>query len=283
MVYRAENEKSVPNLLSKLTRIAKDRNTSFYPISSGYVEKGKDFGSSAYRLLSMPKVALVSSQEVSSQSAGQVWHFFEQELDYPLTLISAQSLNNLDIRKVNVLILPDGNYSDKIGEQLSGWLNSGGKLILMEDAINAALGKRPFDIKKKEDPKKEEKPSSGKTYALRDKDDLSNSIPGAIYKVSLDRSHPLTLGLGQYYYTLKTDDKIYDFLSNGWNVGTLKENSYIAGIAGEKIKQRLNSGLLFGVQPVGRGTIIYLGTDVLFRSFWENGKQLFINALFLVN
>lgn len=283
LVYRAENEKSVPNLLSKLTSIAKDRNTSFYPISSGYVEKGKDFGSSAYRVLSMPKIALVSSQEVSSQSAGQAWHFFEQELDYPVTLISAQSLNNLDIRKVNVLILPDGNYSDKIGEQLSGWLNSGGKLILMEDAINAALGKRPFDIKRKEEPKKEEKPSSGKTYALRDKDDLSNSIPGAIYKVSLDHSHPLTIGLGQYYYTLKTDDKIYDFLSNGWNVGTLKENSYIAGIAGEKIKQKLNSGLLFGVQPVGKGTIIYLGTDVLFRSFWENGKQLFTNALFLVN
>jgi len=41
--------------------------------------------------------------------------------------------------------------------------------------------------------------------------------------------------------------------------------------------------LLYGVQESGRGTIIYLATDVLFRSFWENGKQLFTNALFLVN
>jgi len=283
LVYRTENEKNNKEFSKIMTRIATDHDISFYPIASGYVEKGKDFGSSVYRLLSMPKIAVVAGSEVSSTAVGEVWHFFEQELNYPISMISAQSAANLDINRYNVLILPDGNYSDKLADQLSSWISAGGKLILMEDAIGSLIGKRPFDIKKKELPKATEKEINERKYAEKDKDDLQNSIPGAIYKVSLDQSHPLALGLGKYYYTLKTDEKIYEPLENGWNVGTLKANSYMAGIAGDKVKKKLTTGLLYGVQESGKGTIIYLATDVLFRSFWENGKQLFTNALFLVN
>lgn len=283
LVYRNENERSIKDFGKFLTETAKDFNVSFFPIASGYVEKGKDFGSSVYRLLATPKIAVVAGQEVSSGGVGEVWHFFEQELGYPITMISTQSAAYLDINKINVLIMPDGSYSDKMAEQLSGWLNAGGKLILIEDAITSVLGKKPFEIKKKEYAKKDEKESAERRYAEKDKDDLENAIPGAIYKVSLDQSHPLALGLGKYYYTLKTDEKLYEPLENGWNVGTLKANSYMAGVAGEKVKKKLNAGMLFGVQEVGRGTVVYLGTDVLFRSFWENGKQLFTNALFLVN
>jgi hypothetical protein len=39
---------------------------------------------------------------------------------------------------------------------------------------------------------------------------------------------------------------------------------------------------LFGVQDMGRGAISYLADNVMFRSFWENGKLMFCNAVFLV-
>lgn len=283
LVYRTENERSNKQFTTLLNQVSKDYDLTFYPIASGYVEKGKDFGSSVYRLLAPPKIAVVAGQEVSSQAVGEVWHFFEQELNYPITMLNVQNISYLDINKINVLILPDGYYSEKLAEQLMPWVGAGGKLILMEDAIGSFIGKRPFDIKKKELPKKDEKDANERSYAEKDKDDLQNSIPGAIYKVNIDKTHPLALGLGKYYYTLKTDEKIYELLDNGWNVGTLKPNSYIAGVAGEKVKKKLATGLLYGVQESGKGVIIYLATDVLFRSFWENGKQLFANALFLVN
>jgi hypothetical protein len=41
--------------------------------------------------------------------------------------------------------------------------------------------------------------------------------------------------------------------------------------------------LLFGVQPMGNGSVVYLSTNVMFRLFWESGKQVFMNAVFLVN
>lgn len=281
LVYRAENERIVKNFNQLLTKIARDYKTTFYPIASGFVDKGKDFGSSVYRMLSAPKIGLVTGQETSSQSVGEIWHFFEQELDYPISMLTTQSLAYLDINKINTLILPDGSYTDKVAEQLASWVNSGGKLILVEDAIGAMIGKKPFDIKKKVYPKVEDKETEQRKYSEKDKDDLQNSIPGAIYKVSLDQTHPLAAGLGKFYYTLKTDEKIYEPLENGWNVGSLKADSYVSGVAGTNVKKKLNSGMLYGVQPSGRGTIVYLGTDILFRSFWENGKQMFANALFL--
>lgn len=283
LIYRTENERNNKLFLATMDNVAKTYNVAFHPISSGYVEKGKDFGSSTYRLLNIPKIAVVAGQEVSAGAVGEVWYFLEQELNYPVSMVSVQSIPSLDVNKVNVLILPDGYYNDKLAEQLLPWINAGGKIILMEDAIGSLIGKRPFDIKKKEQPKTTEKEVNERRYAEKDKDDLQNAIPGAIYRVNIDQSHPLMLGLGKFYYTLKTDEKIYEPLENGWNVGTLKANSYVAGVAGEKVKKKLATGMLFGVQESGKGTIIYLGTNPLFRAFWENGKQLFTNALFLVN
>jgi hypothetical protein len=219
--------------------------------------------------------------ETASLAVGEVWAFFDQELKYPVSMIGVQNLGDLDINKINVLVLPDGNYPKDLNEKLGDWVDNGGKLILMEGAIAAFADKKPFEIKKKEDAVKAEKKKQH-SYKDREKDDFEDAIPGAIYKVSLDKSHPMSWGL-DHYYTLMTEDKIYEPLTEGWNVGMLKPGGYMAGLAGKNVQRKLENGLLLGVQPIGRGSVVYLGSDVLFRLFWESGKQLFTNAVFLMN
>jgi hypothetical protein len=76
---------------------------------------------------------------------------------------------------------------------------------------------------------------------------------------------------------------LYEFIeSGGWNVGVLKKDSYLTGFVGESTRQQLKDGLLFGVKEIGSGAVIILADNPLFRSFWENGKLLFSNAVFLV-
>jgi hypothetical protein len=280
LVYRAENENKSRDLISLMKGIEDSSKISFQTLASGFVEKGSDLGSNVYGVLQKSKIAVVSGSEVSSQSLGEIWHFFEQELNYQVKMISSSDLDNLDISKTNVLILPDGNYAKDLNEKLEPWINLGGKVILMEDAILSVQGKKPFDIKRKASPKLD---SATVVYSNRNRDNFSESIPGAIYKVNLEHSHPLTFGLGNYYYTIKTDDRIYEPLKTGFNAGILKGDGYMAGIVGKNVRKKLSSGLMFGVQSYGKGTIVYLSTDVLFRSFWENGKKLFVNAVFLVN
>jgi len=122
-----------------------------------------------------------------------------------------------------------------------------------------------------------------KKYGARERDDLVNSIPGAIYRVDLDDSHPLAFGYPDFYYTLKLDGDVYEFMKDGWNVGVIKKENYVTGFTGARIRSRLQDALVFGVQPMGRGSVVYLSDNPLFRMFWENGKLLFANAVFMVD
>lgn len=283
LVYRNENEKLLKNLPSKMAEIQKEFGVVAHASPSGYVEKGKDFGSTVYPILTVPKVAVVSGTGISSQSVGEIWHFFEQELKYPLTMLAEQHLSALDINKINTLILPDGVYADDTNEKLQDWVKVGGKVIFFEDAVAAVAGKKPFAVKLKDTLKQEGKDTGTKKYGDRKQEDMSNAIPGAIFKVEMDVSHPLSAGLGDYFYALKTDDKIFDPLVKGWNVGVLKSDSYMAGVAGRSVVKKLNGGMLFGIQSIGKGSAVYMGSNILFRSFWENGKQMFANVVFLLN
>ncbi|KQN34347.1 zinc carboxypeptidase [Pedobacter sp. Leaf41] len=282
IVLRTENEKTVKGLKDKVVAVAKQFDKPIRGITSGFVEKGKDFGSNVYPILKQPKIAIASGNEVSSLAFGEAWFYLEHDLNLSPSIINAKDINNLDINKVNTLILPDGSYGSFIGDGLTAWLNKGGKLILMEDAIESVLEKKGFDIKKKEAVvKKDEKPEPSKLlFKNKDKDDFEFAIPGAIYKVNLDASHPFSYGLGKFYYTLKTDRRIYEPFTKGWNVGQVNDKSLMAGVVGKKVREELKSGLLIGVQDFGKGQVVYLANDPLFRNFWEGGKTLFGNILF---
>lgn len=62
--------------------------------------------------------------------------------------------------------------------------------------------------------------------------------------------------------------------------GDQKENS-VAGFVGTALQPKLKDGMLFGSVQVGNGTVNLLVDNVMFRSFWENGKLMFCNAVFL--
>jgi len=264
-------------------------------ITSGFVEKGADFGSDLVHLVHKPRIALLTGEDVNSLDAGEVWHLFEQEIDYPVTLINADEIGGITWKNFDVLILPNGYYKaleeKSNAELIRSWVREGGRLIAMENAV-AQLSKLDWGIrlkgegsdkKEEEKDKKEEGNQSLHRYDNRQRDEVANSVPGSIYKVELDNSHPLAFGYPDHYYTIKQDDNLYEFLKDGgWNVGVIRKNDYVSGFTGVRAKEKLKDGLLFGVQEMGRGKTIYMADDPLFRSFWENGKLLFCNGVFLV-
>jgi hypothetical protein len=257
-------------------------------VETGFVDKGADFGSPDVKIISSAlKVAMLTGEQVSAGGAGEIWHFFEKQLDYPITLINATDLARVNLKNYQVLILPDGNYrslSDKaITDKLKDFVRTGGKLIAIDNAVSAMAGAE-WGIKTKDDKSGEDKSeyANVKKYADREAQSLSNSLPGDIYKMELDNTHPLGFGYPDYYFTLKQDAGMFEFLKDGWNVGVIKKDAYVAGFAGSKIKGKLKDGVVFGVQDMGSGNVIYFAEDPLFRNFWENGKLIFCNAVFLV-
>ena len=288
IILKTSNQ-GINDLWSSIRFSANLYNMQLYPVKSGFVDKGYDFGSARVRSLKDRNVALLTGEHTAENAVGEVWHFFEQEIEHPITLINTRDFKSTSWKDFDVLILADGDYdllSDRLAAaSLKSWIEGGGQLIAMQGAV-AQLSKLEWTLKnkKKEEPIEDPAPYEAiKAYENRERDNLPNVTPGSIYKLELDNTHPLAFGYPSFYYTLKQDSNIYEFVKEGgWNVGVLKKAKPVAGFVGSKLVNDLQDGLLFGTQNIGRGGITYLADDVLFRSFWEGGKLMFCNAVFLV-
>lgn len=258
------------------------------PVHTGFVDQGLDFGSSSVRSIKAPKVAMLTGDGVSALAAGTIWHYFEQELKYPLTLLDVSAASRIRWSDYNVIIMPDGNYkfmNDKQAqESLRTWISQGGKLIALEDAA-AQITKIDwgFTMKKADEKSDKDAYAKLKKYELAERDALKSSIPGAIYKVEMDNSHPLAFGFPGYFFALKRDDSLFEYLQDGWNVGVLKKENYVSGFVGSETKAKMNDGLILGARQMGGGQLIMMNIDPIFRSFWENGKLLLANAVFIAD
>jgi hypothetical protein len=164
--------------------------------------------------------------------------------------------------------------------------------VLIANAVTAFAEKKGFALKayasedeksqaEKKDKELREKQSLTR-YEDAERKQISDYISGAIYKISLDKSHPLAFGLNDTYYTLKNNELHFSYLDNGWIVGVIKGKAKpVQGFAGHAANNKLDNSLVFGVDEKGQGEIIYLVDNSLFRSFWENGKLIFANAIFM--
>lgn len=295
IVTRGGNERLGNRFDELVTQAATQTGAGFEPVTTGFVSKGSDFGSDFVSGLKAPRVALVVGDGTPPPSAGEVWHFFDQELNYPLTLLDVNTLGNVEWSKFDVLVLPSNyNYgrflNDRVLSAIREWVRAGGKLIAMERAASFLSSKDGFDLKEKDDKQAKDKAAkdkgagmdSLKLYIDRERAAISDDIPGSIYRVNIDTTHPLGFGLQDGYYSLIQNAFNFDFLKDGWNVGYLKTDNYVAGFTGKNAREKLKNTLLMGVQQSGRGTIVYLADDPLFRGFWYNGKLLFSNAVFMV-
>ncbi len=261
-------------------------------ISTGFMETGSDFGSSKTRYINKPNVVLLTGKGIDALAAGEIWHLFDQQLDYPLTLINAEDFENINLKNIDVLILPNGVYkffnNKDATAELKSWVRQGGKIIAIENAVTQManndwgikLKKEDEEKDKKEEPK--QKYEDVKMFEESEHNGIRSNIAGAIYKLEFDNSHPLAFGYPNYYFTLKQDTNMYEFLKDGWNVGVFKKDNKVAGFVGSAVKDKIKDGTSIGVQEYGRGSIVYLSDDPIFRCFWENGKLLLSNAVFLV-
>jgi len=292
IILQTSNAAKGKNLWPLVRSIADANNIQLYPVNSGMVDKGFDFGSDMVHALRAPSVYMITGDAISTTAAGGIWSFFEQELGYPLTQVSTNDIQRIDWSKVDVLIMPDGNYrflNDKdLTENFKAWIRKGGRVIALESAV-AQLSKAELAPKPKKEEEADKKGKEApvgydalKKFEERERDAMTDITAGSIYKVELDNTHPLAFGYPDFYYTLKQDDQLYEFLTDGgWNVGVIKKDNQVAGFVGSNLKQKMKDGVLFAVQGIGSGAVIALSDDVLFRNFWENGKLLFCNAIFM--
>jgi hypothetical protein len=256
-------------------------------LRTGFVETGKDMGSGDYSLVRRPKVIVMSGNEVSPLNLGEIWHFFEEELDYPVDLVNMDHIDGVSLDAYNVFILPEGYYTleEEMLGKINTWVSAGGRLVVVGSAVNKVAGKEGFGIESKsavepDSVKQDYIVHTPDAYNTGDRKVLSDEIPGTIFQTTLDRTHPLTSGLGDAYWSLKTSTASFKWLKDGGNAIYLDDTPLYYGFAGYKALEKTRKTLIAGQEKRGAGSVVYLVDNPLFRSFWNSGKVLFSNALF---
>ncbi len=272
---------------------AESMNQPLHAVATGFVSEGSDFGSGNVPFLERPHVAVLSGDPLSSYAVGEVWHYFDQQLQYPATLMNADGFDVSDLEDYTVLVMPSGRYGNMLDDDTLGdlraWIRDGGRLIAVGGrAVSALAGKDGFALQRKDDSGDDDDEADDAPdpesfdYSQREREAAREGTPGSIHRVQLDGTHPLGFGMSDTYYTLKRSDTPYALLDADWNVGVLRDGAPVSGFMGHEAQAALDSTLVAGVQDMGRGAVVYLVDNPLFRGFWQSGKRLVGNAVFLV-
>lgn len=282
VITRADNQALSTELDDLVRAAARQTNVTLHPIFSGWTGSGRDLGSDNFVPIGRPEAALVYGDDVDDNAFGHTWFFFEQELRYPVSPVSVDRLQRLRWSDYNTLVFPHGSYNlpDNVLKTIEEWVQQGGRIIAFEGGVKAFADKEGFALKSKSEPKSD---SAGATiprpYQSREREAISDQVPGAIVKTNVDATHPLAFGLSGYF-SLKTTANLFELPANANNVVWLGDHFQSLGFIGSRLRPKLENTPIAVVQRMGNGSVVYFVDNPLFRCFWEEGKILFANALF---
>jgi hypothetical protein len=138
LVRRVENAEGVA---AKVERAARAANVQAFALGTARSPGDEpDLGGQHFRLLARPRIGLLSNTPVSTSDFGATWHLVDAVLGVPVTLVDAQELGSYDLRRYNVLVLPEGGIGDVVRENtdaLATWVRGGGTLVASGSAAAA--------------------------------------------------------------------------------------------------------------------------------------------------
>lgn len=252
-------------------------------ISNGLTPEGPDLGSNHFVTLRAPKVALVTGRGVSAADAGEIWHLLDTRYGIPPLLLDAGRLNNVDLDKYNVIVFPDGNFSSVSTEKLRGFLNNGGTLIATGAALRWLKNTGLMSLEFRNPPQIAAK--ERRSYNSLNEDRSALNLPGAIFNIELDRSHPLCYGYDRDHIPFFQGDTIFvETAQNPYATpAVFSADPLLAGYVHERQKKLVAGSAAIIVGGVGNGRIICFSGNPNFRGFWYGTNRLFANAVFFGN
>ncbi len=283
IIIPLQNQSLSPNEIEKiLDDASKKYIVDIYSVPTGWATGNMTLGSPNVKVLHKPTVAMIAGEGVSSYDAGEVWFHLDQRLNMPLTIIDKRQLYRADFSRYSTIIIVQGTYADlkeSTLKNLQNWVQNGGNLILIKNAISWASKNNFLSLKKIENHKSK---TGQKNYDAIRRYYGSQVLGGAIFRGEMDMTNPLCYGY--------SDKQIYLF-RRGTDFFEMPQNTFSAPV--KYAKYPIESGYIprgvdtlasgrpaVTIHSKGKGIIICFQDSPLFRGYWYGGNKMFANALF---
>ncbi|KEO91237.1 peptidase [Erythrobacter longus] len=248
---------------------------------------GRDLGASnVFRALEQPRVVLAYGDGLAYYDAGEMWWTLDHGHNMAVTLVSKDRLGSLDWSEYTHLILVGGNasLSKSVTDNITRWINGGGTLIATR---NASLWAQEHILGRAKEGEGEDAEEGETLQRLNFEDldvrDAEHVIGGAIFASDLDTSHPLGFGYSDrdlpvhrnVTFTLQRPDK------NPYAVPVqYTSDPLLSGYASERRQKEIAGTPSIVAERKGRGTVILMADNPVFRGTYPGTEKLLMNSLF---
>ena len=276
-------------LYTELQSVALDLGLNIDAINSGYAVSGIDLGSPEIKPITLPRVLLLAGTGVSAYDSGELWHFADNHLDLAITQANltqfASHSNFADLSRYSHIVMPHGRYdvlNEKNVARLSQWVEEGGVLIGMKSANKWLSDHKLLSLEVSLTTSSMDNPESLQ-YSDMSEDNAQKVIGGSIFDTKVDLSHPLTFGIGKtnlsvfknHRYIIKPSDNPY------LNIIRYTEEPLVSGYVSSGNLDNIANSVQLAAERKGRGSVIAISDNPVFRAYWYGSSRLFVNALFL--
>ncbi|MBV7317290.1 peptidase M14 [Shewanella sp. NIFS-20-20] len=291
IVFQANQPLSKTALVSLVNTLAARYGVAVYSTDSFSSLKGIDLGSNNIAPIAPVTPLIITGSGTKATEVGEWWFHLDNTLGLTTHRIDIDRLSRekyLSLSGYSHLILADGNYrglSSEFSSKLRSFVEEGGVVIANQGAI-AWLNKQHLigsDILTRSD---FSPLFASPDLRFADKAALAakQSIGGAIVTLDIDNSHPLNFGvLTREIQVLKNQPLAIEptprpFLSSAQYANPVLDSGFLA----PQYQQKLADTTAMRVETLGRGSIILLTDNVLFRNIWAQNEKIVANALFMV-
>lgn len=220
--------------------------------------------------------ALLVGPGVNAYDAGDIWHHFDKNLGIPITKLDVHALESRSLERYTVLFMVDGRYgemSKNTQQKISDWISAGGTLVCIKRALEWAKSFQWINFETIDVPSSKDQVSEATSLPIEQK------INGAIFTIRNNPSSSLCRG----YKT--TDIAIFKrgilaIKTNSTSAVTYSSDALLSGYCSNENIQRVSNSIAMDIQPKGKGKVVILVDNPLFRGYWRVGDLLVNNILF---
>ena len=270
-------ENEIYSLMQKVSKIS---SVDIDAVGTGLTE-GIDLGSSNFKALTKPSIALIVGDGITPYDAGEIWHLLDTRYHIPITKIDSKYLSRTDLSSYTAIILTSsyGNSLNGAQENLKNFVIKGGILIGYRYSLNW-LNINEFI---KLDFKKVKPKTKNIAFNMRSKLRGAQVIGGAIFQATIDKSHPINFGYHKNKIALFRNTTLFvkpDSISYYKNAIQYTKNPLLSGYISKENLKAIGLTLPFKTANLGKGKVIVFTDNTNFRAFWYGTNKLLMNAIF---
>jgi hypothetical protein len=282
LIDKGESGMDAQAFFSKLEEVARFAHVDIHALTTGYTQ-GANLGSTFMLPLNTPSIALLVDGGVDSGEAGEIWHLLDQRMQMPVTLLPLESVSNSNLDRYSVILMADGSYG-QLGQSgaaaIKTWVSKGNTLVAKGGALRwlaqNEIGNFTF--------RKVDSKETGlqKRYADYENATGAKQTFGAIFKSTLDTSHPIGYGYpSSELFTFRNDNFFLEPSENPYaNPLVYTADPLASGYLHPSNLPGVKQSAVIRVAGQGRGRIIGFADNPNFRAFWFGTNKLFMNSIF---